>query len=647
MNDNLLAEKDQRIARLEQALANERADKKRLREKLQRNKEQDILRKQFRTILTEDLTSTDKDLLEEFMHTETWGQVHDQLGRTRMNFRTIALKIGVSEDTVARRFTKRLIYSNLIKSAEKEEGSERWYISTDRDIIQAAAAAYSAAAKEAAETGEPIKNPGIITFTEPPAKHGGNRYICPCGSSNVEIRKVTRVYLHCLKCGKRRRVSVKDSGWIVQNGQNEQKQLAPSSEGQEQEEAGQEQLAGHTSSNPPVARQVADELTPDELEQVTAVALDNDDPNHIEMIAKAQKCTTIHRALTPIDIQAHTNGTKTIGMHLARQDGKARAFCKDADNGHDRALLREGARKLAVAGFFPLLDSAPENKPTGVARFHDISEHGWIVLDQAHDIEATWAEIHRIAPEWAEIGEQWPGSSKRVRWLGGRYNMPGFSEWSTLTSVVDGDIATNGVEAARLLLSHQTPATLIPPLPIAEKCTATKQETARAGGLLGKTSPCRNLALPHDGEDVLPAALAEFDAVTSWNAVFSPWSAPDRYEWYRAMRGATLENDASIKPNRDGRTYSDYGNTGEGVVSKDKLGWWCRVRGLDERAFKAQLCADYRARAAVVPPARSAVPSIAPYPPPPRESICCGSRAWQWTGERYVCGACHPLEAVA
>jgi hypothetical protein len=231
---------------------------------------------------------------------------------------------------------------------------------------------------------------------------------------------------------------------------------------------------------PPVPQVAADELDQADIE---ALYLAIADQWHIEMIGKmdkdgkVQKYTTVHRQLLASDIAAHIAGTKTVGSHLAHQDGTARLFCKDADSEEKRALLRAGARKLAAAGFFPLLESAPADKPLGIPGYHDVSEHGWILLDQAHDFAATWSAIHAIAPEWKELDEQWPGSAKRVRLPAGKYIMPGYSAWCVLSSVSDGEIAEDGQEAARLLLSHQSPASLIPELP-----ALPQDEQAAAGG---------------------------------------------------------------------------------------------------------------------------------------------------------------------
>jgi hypothetical protein len=76
------------------------------------------------------------------------------------------------------------------------------------------------------------------------------------------------------------------------------------------------------------------------------------------------------------------------------------------------------------------------------------------------------------------------------------------------------------------------------------------------------------------------------------------------------MRGSALEDVASIKPSGT-QLYTDYGRTASGrVETRDKLGWHCYIRGIDEQSFKAALCADYRG--AVDTPAPRTVPFSGP-----------------------------------
>jgi hypothetical protein len=84
------------------------------------------------------------------------------------------------------------------------------------------------------------------------------------------------------------------------------------------------------------------------------------------------------------------------------------------------------------------------------------------------------------------------------------------------------------------------------------------------------------------------------------------------------MRDGVLEGAASIKPNPNGFTYSDYGRTASGRVEcRDKVGWFCHVRGIDEKEYKAGLCQFYRqGQGQVIPtpvPTKT-VPEVEPVP---------------------------------
>ena len=259
------------------------------------------------------------------------------------------------------------------------------------------------------------------------------------------------------------------------------------------------------------------------------------------------------------------------------------------------------ARKLVAAGHTILIETPPSSRPGG----HEHSLHIHDVYSERVNKRDSKAAALSIAPELVEL-EHWPKSgdirhTPKVRLPGGKYVIKNaaldYREWCRLTCLNTGETANNGADMAHMLLTHQTPAALIPENQFGFNArTEVTQVEQGHGGFL--ESPPQSLpACPYiTGDDVLKVAIAAFEKDISWDAVFAPWSPPDRHGYYLAMRGSGLENEASIKPNPDnGRTYTDYG---AGPLCKDKVGWWCRVRGIDEKGFKAQLCTEYRERRA-------------------------------------------------
>ncbi len=418
------------------------------------------------------------------------GKVKDAAGRTRINLTKCGEEIGASSDTLSRGL-KFLAQCGVIPDKKltpeiQENGEQwkRWYISLNEELLQ---------------TPDKIEPPT-------PRNHGGDRtYICSqCGKRHIIKRKV--VTLICKDCGKESTLS-DDS---IDLSPVEQDAACPTDTDKNFCEQGRNLPDVLKPVTPPLDRKMRsgsdnedqnDQVDPhlvtlaaSEMETATALYLDiaGADPGHIEMIPKkAQKWTKLHHQLTRSDIEAHISGEKTIGTRLYHEDGTTRAFLVDADTEQDLVLLREGARKLAGVGFFPLLDSPPAARPHQVEGYHDVSEHGLVVADARVDKKAGWAEICRIAPEWGQLKERWPALAEhpvgnRVRLPGGKYVMPGFTEWCTLTSVADGEMASDGNDQARMLLSHQTPASLIPPLPeqLTEPTIAQNQVSSTAAALL-------------------------------------------------------------------------------------------------------------------------------------------------------------------
>jgi hypothetical protein len=567
------------------------------------------------------LKPIDKAIVEEFRHVEKWGQVKGPDGSTRANFKTIARNLHTSPDTV-KRHAVRLEQLGLAEIREYQgvqDEHERKYIHVPDEKLR---------------TVDTLEDPEQVI-----PKQGGNQYQCrTCGTTNVAVKDVKWLVCLDLTCKDYGKPHIIEPGeWRpqhVQNGHNKQKmQKQPAFVGTAAETAESAEPESTLRDDIPITPPVVPQgdlaldgenhngfhsLTPDEREAAIDLHLAmSGGLRPIEMRAdQGKKYTTLSRPLTRKQAAAHIVGTRTLGVNMDPAAPDSLAFCVDADDAAEIALLKEGAGKLAGAGFLPLIDSAPPDRPSQDG-YHPESAHGWLIFDEPTATFATWAEVFRIAPEWAQIAERWPGEHRGIRSPGGKYLMPGYSAWSPLTSVSDGEVATNGEEAARLLLTHRSPKRLIPPLPPepAPEAKDEPPEPAPAPGQGGELLEYPARSLP--GPDVLPAALDAFEASHSWEDIFSLWSGPDRAGAYSALRGATLETRASVKPNRDGRTFTDYGTSPP--TSRDKLGWWCRVRGLDEKAFKSRLCQDYRASkgAAVESPAHAVpLPVNVPEPGP-------------------------------
>lgn len=184
-------------------------------------------------------------------------------------------------------------------------------------------------------------------------------------------------------------------------------------------------------------------------------------PQHIEMSRSGQKkYYSVSGALTEADARAHLRGTKTKGALCSRPDGQARALAYDADEAQGWQTLQGAARKLAAAGYRPLLEPSPRAR----------GGHLWIIYSALVDASAARSHAHSIAPELAQIAEYWPGPPNvagwnRVRLPGGRYVAPGFSVWCKLYNASRQELAHDGASAARVLLQEQTPADLIPSTP--------------------------------------------------------------------------------------------------------------------------------------------------------------------------------------
>lgn len=413
-----------------------------------RSAQADILRKQFRTVPSKHLELIDKDIIEECLHTQEYGKPEnkDEQGAAQINFRTLGLKRGVNEKTISRRINHHLMYCNLFEVLYQDTETGRWFAKINLPLYKQVASAYHAAAEVAAKTGQKISDPGLIQFSRIVKSRGTPR--CKTCGTPTETRKVTKLTEYCPKC-KTFHEKVKDTGWVK-----------PEAQGQGAPAESPDESPGTTC--PAFKKQ----LPPHDALVDLYLDLAGEDEKRIRMIASEQKYETLPGQVVQEHINAHLAGDDTYGSRMWRPDGLTRGFLVDGDSKAAIERLEQGAVKLAAAGWIPIREYIPEKRPRKVAGYHDESRRYVLVKDALVDVRAGWQEIYRIAPEWEGL-EHWPlpgeARGNRTRLPGGVYRMPGFSDWCELYSITDYESSSDGVEAAALLYTHQSPASLIPP----------------------------------------------------------------------------------------------------------------------------------------------------------------------------------------
>ena len=177
------------------------------------------------------------------------------------------------------------------------------------------------------------------------------------------------------------------------------------------------------------------------------------------------------RASTTI---GHLLGVTTLGAALWRADAYTRALCFDVDDRAGWRLLILAARRLAQAGYLPLLEESPAGR----------GGHLWLIYSEPVESYAALHQVRALAPDLAGLAEWWPRpgaqlSGNKVRLPGGRYTVPNLSRWCRLYDIHGVVLAENGTSAAPVLLSMQTPAALVPTLD-EEACVELVQQLTPA-----------------------------------------------------------------------------------------------------------------------------------------------------------------------
>jgi len=379
-------------------------------------------------------------------------QTRDDQGRARINLTTIAEQIGISPDTMSRGLKVLeqcgVIADKAIK-LEAQENGERWtryYVKLNEELLQ---------------------QPKEIKPPEP-RNHGGQRYICQkCGSDQVRIKK--RITLLCRCC---------QHESLLEESEHDQEGASP-------EQGGKLRDILKPVSPP----NVVDQGDPENEKQVAAqddldaaadllLALAGQANDHIEMAkAGTKKYFTVDRPLTHADLLDHLRGGKARGASCGYRDGQTRGLCWDTDDQEGWQQMELVAEQLVEAGYFPLLEPSPAER----------GGHLWIVFDGLVDASAARHHIYSIALGLSKFAEYWPGPQDAARWNrvrlpGARYTRPGIAAWCKLISTADGEMSTDGQGAATLLLSHQTPVSLVPVVvdPIAPLAEALPNTVANA-----------------------------------------------------------------------------------------------------------------------------------------------------------------------
>jgi TOTE conflict system, Archaeo-Eukaryotic Primase domain len=331
---------------------------------------------------------------------------------------------------------------------------------------------------------------------ETPRNHGGERQLYPhCHSDRLQ-KKVT---MTCMHCGSvlDETISLVNQGSHLDESQKSQDAQVENVHVEENQEPAPDTHVNLTSMKTTVLERQVDNSAPPQQEPATPLVGDGvnhdeqhqapeglytketlsqaeilahaaellveiagSEPVHIEMSARGpKKYYEVKRALTQQDARAHLGGWKTKGAYVRRPNGMTRALCYDADTPQDWQHLQDAARRLAEAGYLPLVEASPVGR----------GGHLWIVYTRLVSGSAAHQHLVHVAPMLQQINECWPSPGKsKVRLPGGKYLKPGFAAWCQLLDAHGARIAEDGQGAARALLAYQTPADLVPASPDAD-----------------------------------------------------------------------------------------------------------------------------------------------------------------------------------
>jgi hypothetical protein len=414
---------------------------------------------------TKQLNTTQKLALPYFVEAiqNAHGQPQDQQGRRRINCGTIASQIGADASTVSRlaQFCKTQLphLFDIESHSEHVPGVKK---PVDRIYARVKEPTF-------------LKHPNDLKPLQP-RNQGGDRYTglrCnKCESERYEIeerRKTTHIF-RCLDCKHEIVLDESETKSVVHSTASEtpitnKKQLAFYSNEQDSEKI---LTSEPCNLHPVITSEGGQDATraehlPDDNQMAAQLLLEcaGMDQAHILMMEEGEdKYKFRDGPLTLEMVQAHLEGEHTYGASLEYPDGTTRMTLRDADSVADIAILCNAALRLADAGYSPLLEYSPvkARDGEGVRRVHLI-----LIYSDRVNAEAALRREQEIVPELEQIREYWPNprAHQRVRLPGGRYVRPGYGQWCELFGV-EGEGATGGAAAARLLLESLTPASLVP-----------------------------------------------------------------------------------------------------------------------------------------------------------------------------------------
>ncbi len=240
-------------------------------------------------------------------------------------------------------------------------------------------------------------------------------------------------------------------------------------------------------------------------------------PVHIEMSSRGpKKYYEVHRSLSTQDTHDHLTGRKTKGGVVRRSNGMTRALAYDADANEDWETLKTAARFLTYGDYVALLEPSPVGR----------GGHLWVLYSDLVQAQDAQRHLRQYAPMLSKVKESWPGSPNKVRLPGGKYVKPGFAAWCKLSDAYGKPLASNGTEAAQVLLTSQNQASMVPEYPPDPEPGHTK---GASGSSLMPVTPAGDV--PHGDNQARTDEENDVRQAKSW--VDQRWQEKyGRYLWF-------------------------------------------------------------------------------------------------------------------
>jgi len=231
--------------------------------------------------------------------------------------------------------------------------------------------------------------------------------------------------------------------------------------------------------------------------------------------------------------------------------------------------------------------------------------HLEVYTDAPVDRRAFYAHLLRICPDLAAIPECFPVGSDQNTGGADRADF-GYS-WPLWYRIDDqvyecaadfmfpdrpGELVSSpGIKSDRAGLAYLiaqtiTPASLIPALPAPEQVAPQED----GGVLVDKPLEVQPSGPYSDADDLAPVVLAAINERLTWEDIAALCGGLHRDRF----RSPTHDEDKPSVVIR-GKYASDFGRTPSGrPETRDKFGWWCAARGLDQTAELNRLITEYK-----------------------------------------------------